>query len=757
MTSANEKTRISTELAKKLLPLALAICFLITFFIPGLYCLVELRQLGKAAGTYSEQLSDDISGLVAISPGLWKYQATKYSQIINAFIPHKDILTISILDERSIPVSQYSHTSQANTISHILAIQGPPAPILFNNHRIGEIRISVAANSALRRSLLIFIFCLIIGIPLSLFVYRLPLKIVAALELQLLNYQQTLEEKVEQRTLELQETAEKAFLLAEQAETANRVKSQFLANMSHEIRTPMNAIIGMTHLAMTVQTEDKRQRFLQTVKHSAESLLGLLNDILDFSKMEAGQLQLNNTPFDLCQLLAAVISTMNVPATEKGLKLQAIGQETLPSAFIGDDLRLRQILLNLVGNAVKFTYSGSITLSVKIENEPPDETGKTAVHFIVTDTGIGIPAENLPRIFNMFEQVDNSSVRRYGGTGLGLSISKQLTAMMGGSIWVESQINVGSSFHFIIRLQPCAEVLPTDIATQEAHSAPEAKGLHILIVDDNEVNRDVASVILEQNHTVTTAGNGMQALTALASGSFDVVLMDVQMPVMDGLSATAIIRGFERGAPAPKEVPEPVGKRLAEKIAGGHIQIIAMTAHAMSEDREKCLSAGMDGYITKPFQPTELASVLQSLSCLPPSSSKDDSSTAAPPRLPTEVTLPAVEVEQVLHHFKNALIFQDDQITRLISLSRKSISTNLGIAEKMLKEKNLEAMGIAVHTLKGTLLQCGISDWAEKAQEIHDGARNHLELPYADLLAAMRSGLRELLNDQIQGDETNPA
>jgi signal transduction histidine kinase/DNA-binding NarL/FixJ family response regulator len=756
MTSTNEKTRISTELAKKLLPLALMICFLIAFFIPGLYCLVELRQLGKAAGTYAEQLSDDISGLVAISPGLWKYQATKYAQIINAFIPHKDILSISILDEQSIPVNQYRHISPANTISHFLAIHGPPAPILFNNQRIGEIRIGVAANSALRRSLLIFIFCLITGISLSLFVYRLPLKIVTALELQLLNYQQTLEEKVEQRTLELQETAEKAFLLAEQAETANRVKSQFLANMSHEIRTPMNAIIGMTHLAMTVQTEDKRQRFLQTVKHSAESLLGLLNDILDFSKMEAGQLQLNSSPFDLRQLLAAVISTMNVPATEKGLKLQVVEQETLPAGFIGDELRLRQILLNLVGNAVKFTFSGSITLSVKVENGPSD-TGKVAVHFIVNDTGIGIPEENLPRIFNMFEQVDNSSVRQYSGTGLGLSISKQLTSMMGGDIWAESQVNVGSSFHFIVRLQPCAEVLPTNIATQEARSAPEANGLHILIVDDNEVNRDVASVILEQNHTVTTAGNGMQALTALASGSFDVVLMDVQMPVMDGLSATAIIRGFERGAPAPKEVPESTGKRLAEKIAGGHIPIIAMTAHAMSEDKEKCLSAGMDGYITKPFQPKELASVLQSLSCLPPSSSKDRSSAVAPSRLPGKVTPPAVEVEQVRHHFKNALIFQDDQITRLISLSRKSISTNLAIAEKMLEEKNLEAMGIAVHTLKGTLLQCGISDWAEKAQEIHDGARNHLKLPYADLLATMRSGLRELLNDRMQEDETNSA
>jgi signal transduction histidine kinase/DNA-binding NarL/FixJ family response regulator len=746
MANIHEKKRISIELSKKLLPLALSICFLITLFIPSMYFFIELRQLKKTAGTYSRELADDIKDLVAVSPGLWKYQATRFDQIISSFVPHKEILTISILDEQANPVNQYNSTNSQETIFESFRIRGTSTPILFNNHKVGEIQISISASAALVTSLFVFLACLITGIPLTLFVYRLPLKIVTELELQLLDYQQTLEEKVAQRTLELQETAQQSILLAEQADTANRVKSQFLANMSHEIRTPMNAIIGMTHLAMNIQEEDKRRRFLQTVMHSAESLLGLLNDILDFSKMEAGQLQLSNSPFDPRQLLEAIVSTMSVPATEKGLKLQIIGKETLPPAFIGDELRLRQILLNLVGNAVKFTFSGSISISVRIEDEPSAD-GKVALHFIVTDTGIGIPPENLGRIFNKFEQVDNSYVRQYSGVGLGLSISKQLTALMEGDIWVESEINIGSSFHFFVHLQPCAERLPVSPSSQIPIQTPAIKGLHILIVDDNEVNRDVASVMLEQDHTVTTAGNGMEALNALASGVFDIILMDVQMPVMDGLSATTIIRGFEKGLPAPQEVPGFIAARLAEKITGGHIPVVAMTAHAMSEDKERCLSAGMDSYITKPFQPHELASILHSLIDLPSVSSGDDAQAAPPPAPHSASFLAPARVEQVINHFKNAFIFKDDQITRLVSLSRKSITKNLGIAKKMLQEQNLEDLGIAAHTLKGTLLQCGLNDWAEKAQEIHDGTRNRQELPYADLLAVLRNGLYELLDE----------
>jgi len=278
--------------------------------------------------------------------------------------------------------------------------------------------------------------------------------------------------------------------------------------------------------------------------------------------------------------------------------------------------------------------------------------------------------------------------------------------------------------------------------------------MNILIVDDNEVNRELVSMMLEQDHAITTAGNGLEALTALVFRSFDVILMDVQMPVMDGLSATTIIRAFEKGVPAPKELPDNIGKYLAVKLNGGHMPIVAMTAHAMGEDQERCLSVGMDGHITKPFQANVLASVLQSLVAPPPSlCDNEDTFLASGHTHPSvDTSPPAAKVEHIVSYFKTEIVFSDEQIARLITLSRKSIAGNLGIAEKALKEKNYETLGIAVHTLKGTLLQCGLIDWAEKAQEIHDGIKNKQELPYADRLETIKKGLSELLEDQEVGN-----
>jgi two-component system, sensor histidine kinase len=418
-----------------------------------------------------------------------------------------------------------------------------------------------------------------------------------------------LEEQVAERTKDLELQTIDLLEAKEKAEAANRAKSQFLANMSHEIRTPMNAILGMTHLARSTQDEGQQQRFLGTVQNSAESLLGILNDILDFSKIEAGQMQFDYRPFNLNQLLETVVSTMNVPAVEKGLKLQTVKDQGLPEVIIGDDLRLQQILLNLVGNAIKFTASGSVTITVQPATDRYVE-GRISLHFSVADTGIGIAPEKLAEIFSSFQQADSSYTRQYGGTGLGLTISRQLTELMGGTMWVDSQVKAGSTFHFVLDFEPSGV---EELSPAPADAGQMVRGLSILVVDDNEVNRDVAQLFLENDHTVVTASDGLEALHALGRQPFDMVLMDVQMPLMDGLTTTAIIRSLEQGRPHCQELPDDLVRTLGGRLLGGHLPIIAMTAHAMGGDREMCLVAGMDSYITKPFQPAQLTEVCRGL------------------------------------------------------------------------------------------------------------------------------------------------
>ncbi len=375
------------------------------------------------------------------------------------------------------------------------------------------------------------------------------------------------------------------------AEANARSKSEFLANMSHEIRTPMNAVLGMLHLAQADHSAlaPKQADYIAKAEQAAKTLLGILNDILDFSKIEAGKLQMESIPFSLGEVFGQMETMCAQSAHEKGLDFRAHVDEGLPACLQGDPLRLTQVLLNLVSNAVKFTQQGSVTLSV---GEILRVGKKIILQFCVRDTGIGMTPEQVERLFRPFTQADTSTTRRYGGTGLGLAICKNLLGMMNGDIWCTSTPDTGSVFFATAEFVVLEEAdVPQEETGQEDETGPDGVCKPILLVEDNQINQMIARELLEmEGYVVDIADDGRQAIDMLLEGDYGLVLMDIQMPVLDGLAATREIRGMERF----REIP-----------------IVAMTAHAMSGDMEKSREAGMDDHVTKPIEVERLCETVR--------------------------------------------------------------------------------------------------------------------------------------------------
>lgn len=540
----------------------------------------------------------------------------------------------------------------------------------------------------------------------------------------------SLEERVKEQTAELrfsnealqrevterEEAQRKAEKMAKEAEAASEAKTEFLATMSHEIRTPLNAIINLTRITLDSILNDSQRHNMETVLASSDHLLALINEILDLSKIEAGKLELENVDFDLRHLLETTIRGLRITAEKKKLTLDMSIDVSCLRVFRGDMNRVRQIVINLIGNAIKFTEKGGVTVSVCQKTPFELKIGDSVeLLFSIRDSGLGIPSDKLEMIFENFNQVDSSVSRQYGGTGLGLSICKKLVEMMGGNIWVESEFGKGSEFFFTLLLKVGDESKVKRIDEQVLRSLAWNKEAYILLVEDNKVNVEVATYFIkEMGHKLEFAENGKKAVEMVSKHDFDLVLMDIEMPVMDGYEATRQIREGKAGE-EKKDIP-----------------IIAMTAHAGNQFREKCIAAGMNDYITKPVDDTELAiriatflsEDMGALTLEQLAFEGDENATASRGEEISSETV-VVDVEKALRLYGGDRAFFETLCGVYVDESQKLVDK----IEEALEVEDAPLAGTHAHALKSAAASIG----AEKAREIavameKAGKNNDVEL-----------------------------